>query len=81
MKLLPPEVYIAPDYEALCLKAAELYLEAAGESIIERGRCSVALAGGTTPQRFYELLMENAGSGAALEGVHFFWADERCVPP
>jgi 6-phosphogluconolactonase len=44
----------------------------------ERGVAHLALSGGTTPQRAYELL---AARAADLEGVHIWFADERCVPP
>jgi 6-phosphogluconolactonase len=36
------------------------------------------LSGGTTPGRTYELL---GARPEALEGVHVWFADERCVPP
>jgi 6-phosphogluconolactonase len=44
----------------------------------ERGVAHLALSGGTTPKRAYELLAARAPD---LEGVHIWFADERCVPP
>ena len=44
----------------------------------ERGVAHLALSGGTTPKRTYELL---AARAADLEGVHIWFADERCVAP
>jgi 6-phosphogluconolactonase len=44
----------------------------------ERGVAHLALSGGTTPKRTYELL---AARSADLEGVRIWFADERCVPP
>jgi 6-phosphogluconolactonase len=44
----------------------------------ERGVAHLALSGGTTPTRTYELL---AARAADLEGVHIWFADERCVAP
>ena len=44
----------------------------------ERGVAHLALSGGTTPGRTYELL---GASGPALDGVHVWFADERCVTP
>jgi len=44
----------------------------------QRGVAHLALSGGTTPKRTYELL---AARAADLEGVHIWFADERCVPP
>jgi 6-phosphogluconolactonase len=39
-------------------------------------RVSLVLAGGTTPRAVYELLDESA-----VDGVDFFFGDERAVPP
>jgi 6-phosphogluconolactonase len=44
----------------------------------QRGVAHLALSGGSTPRRAYELLAENP---AQLEGVEVWFADERCVPP
>ena len=44
----------------------------------QRGVAHLALSGGTTPGRTYELLGANA---PALDGVDLWFADERCVAP
>jgi 6-phosphogluconolactonase len=42
----------------------------------------VALSGGRIAQKFYTQTVEQAkGRKIAFARVHFFWADERCVPP
>jgi 6-phosphogluconolactonase len=42
----------------------------------------VALSGGRIAQKFFAATVEQAKTRAVLfERVHFFWADERCVPP
>jgi len=62
--------------------AAELFLRQANEAIKDRGRFSVALSGGHTPQRAYELLAGPPFNRLVDWGrVHVFWGDERCVPP
>jgi len=38
----------------------------------------LVLSGGSTPRAIHELL---AASHLDWDGVHFFWGDERCVPP
>src|SRR5207249_8973029 len=44
-------------------------------------RFSVALAGGQTPQQFYErLAKEPYKSSIPWAKIWFFWGDERCVP-
>ncbi len=43
---------------------------------------SVALAGGATPHRLYQLLASPAyRARIPWKVVHLFWTDERCVPP
>jgi 6-phosphogluconolactonase len=42
----------------------------------------VALSGGRITQKFFAATVEQAKSRAiSFAHVHFFWADERCVPP
>jgi 6-phosphogluconolactonase len=42
----------------------------------------VALSGGRIAQKFFATTVKQAKARAvAFERVHFFWADERCVPP
>jgi 6-phosphogluconolactonase len=43
---------------------------------------NVALSGGRIAQQFFTATVAEARRrGVAFDGVHFFWADERCVPP
>jgi 6-phosphogluconolactonase len=45
-------------------------------------RHCVALSGGRIAQKFFTAIAEQAEARAVSFGrVHFFWADERCVPP
>jgi 6-phosphogluconolactonase len=74
-----PRVEIAPDPEALARRAAA---EIAGRAAAARGRFAVALAGGSTPRRTYELLAGSPHRQAVPWGqVEIFFGDERCVPP
>src|ERR1017187_5618617 len=42
----------------------------------------VALSGGRITQKFFAAVVEqNKTRKISFDGVHFFWADERCVPP
>jgi 6-phosphogluconolactonase len=62
--------------------AALRFIEIARESIAARGRFSVALAGGSTPKRIYELLASDELSRELdWSRVHIFFGDERSVPP
>lgn len=63
----------------LAASRTEEILEAAVEG---RGRASLALAGGTTPDLVYRRLAARARSGRVdWSRVEIFQGDERCVPP
>jgi 6-phosphogluconolactonase len=74
-------IRVYADPESLSRAAATWFVRQAEAALGARGRFSVALSGGGTPRRTYELL-------AALpyrnqvdwRRVHVFWGDERCVP-
>jgi 6-phosphogluconolactonase len=74
-------IKVYPDLESLSQAAASLVVEQASQAVAARGRFCVALSGGRTPRRTYELL---AGppfkEQAPWYGMHIFWGDERCVP-
>jgi 6-phosphogluconolactonase len=66
----------------LFLVTAEKFVETGNEAIKERGRFSVALAGGTTPKSLYELLATDLFHNQIdWEKVYFFFGDERNVLP
>lgn len=48
-----------------------------------RRRYDVALSGGRIAKTFFSEIVHQAGQmpDGLFEDVHFFWADERCVPP
>ncbi len=72
---------IFTDAEALSRGAAALFVHLAERAVATRGRFVVALSGGGTPRRSYELLAEPAfAARVAWPLVHVFWGDERCVP-
>lgn len=76
-----PIIRRLPDPESVSQAAAEEFIRLAAECISARGKFTVALAGGSTPKRMYQLL----GSAGYKERVNwarveFFWGDERCVP-
>ena len=41
----------------------------------------VALSGGSTPRMFFESLASRYASKIDWNIIHFYWGDERCVPP
>ena len=74
-------IKIYPDTEALSLAAAELFAAEARQAVQARGRFTVALSGGSTPRRAYQLLAGEAFRELVpWQDTHIFWGDERCVP-
>ncbi|MGH7333506.1 MAG: 6-phosphogluconolactonase [Candidatus Rokuibacteriota bacterium] len=75
-------VDVLPDRAALMRAAAEEFVKVAGHAQAARGRCSVALSGGSTPAALYTLLA-SADFARRMDWSHVqvFWGDERCVPP
>jgi 6-phosphogluconolactonase len=76
------EVEVCADDDALMTAAAETVVRSAAEAIEEAGFATIALSGGTTPKRLYQLLA-TPGYATRVDWphVHVFFGDERCVPP
>jgi len=77
------EIRVFPDLPALSRAAASEFVERSREAIRDRDRFAVVLSGGSTPKTLYELLGKDPGIKGAVEWekVHFFFSDERHVPP
>lgn len=71
-----------PDLDAVSREAAQRFVTHAQAAMRDGGRFTVALAGGSTPERLYRLLATpQYRDRVQWERVHFFFGDERCVPP
>jgi 6-phosphogluconolactonase len=69
---------ILSDAEALACRVADWLLAAA---VGRGGRFAVALSGGSTPRRLYELLTSSRYREVfPWARTHWFWGDERFVP-
>jgi 6-phosphogluconolactonase len=68
-------VRVFDDLESMSVAAAAVVVELAAGST---GPFSIALAGGSTPSRLYEILAEDS-AGIDWKKVHLFWGDERFV--
>lgn len=66
------------DPEAVAARAATRIASLIAQARERRGVAHVALAGGGTPRRAYELL---AGLVERWDGVELWFGDERCVAP
>jgi 6-phosphogluconolactonase len=76
-----PNVSIYPDVDSLSRAAAEMFSQVADQAIAERKRFLVAISGGSTPKRLFQILSRPPyAQGLAWENIHFFWCDERLVP-
>src|SRR6185369_11047954 len=79
---MPMQIYA--DAKELARGAAEEFVARGVEAVAQRGLFMVALSGGSTPKMLYELL---ANPGEPFREripwgeTHFFWSDERHVPP
>jgi len=67
--------------QELFAAAAEEVVHAANEAVAQRGRFTIALAGGSTPKSLYNLVATNARTTLPWDRMFFFWGDERHVPP
>ena len=70
-------VRVFPDAEAVARHAADALAWRIGDARKAGREVHIALAGGTTPRRAYELL---AGIEGSWKHVHLWLGDERCVP-
>lgn len=71
-----------PDAEAVSRAAGQDLVDLARTAIAERGRFCVALSGGATPRRMYEILADGPRwAQIDWRRVEFFWGDERAVGP
>lgn len=73
------KIYESPEElaEEFAGELAGRFRKAAGSGNIY----TVVLSGGNTPAVLYSLMAEKYGDSVDWKLVHFFWGDERCVPP
>jgi 6-phosphogluconolactonase len=68
--------------DALAEAAASAWLDEIEAANRAGMRQCVALSGGRIAQKFFLATAEKGlARRVSFQGVHFFWADERCVPP
>src|SRR6267378_2811174 len=80
---MKPEIRIVEDAAVLAREAATEFARVAAESVRTRQLFTVVLSGGSTPKSLYALLADEEPWRSELPwaGMHFFWGDERNVPP
>lgn len=72
---------VASSAEALAQEAAREFVTRAVAAVHAHGRFDVALSGGATPLRTYQLLAGAARDAVPWAKVNVFFGDERCVGP
>jgi 6-phosphogluconolactonase len=77
------DIRIVPDPQALYRAAADEFIGHALDAVNARGICHVALSGGSTPKGLYALLVNDESLRQQMPWgkLHFWWSDERHVPP
>ena len=67
--------------EEVLVNLAAYFVTIARQAISEKGKCSIALSGGNSPKKLYEIL-SSAGFKDQVEWrkLDFFFGDERYVP-
>ncbi|PEN13712.1 6-phosphogluconolactonase [Longibacter salinarum] len=73
------DVHVFPTLDALSRAAAQHIAAHVQTVLLDQDVYALALAGGSTPERTYELLASGFPR-IPWERVHLFWGDERFVP-
>jgi len=77
------QVDVFPDVHALTVAGAERFAVLANKAVEHHGVFAVALSGGSTPKALYRLMAADEDIRARIPWpkIHFFFGDERHVPP
>ena len=83
MGIANSEIVVVKDSVALSYKAAEILVGCIAEVLEQRPHFSTALSGGSTPKTLFSMLAadDSFKNKIPWDKIHFFWGDERCVPP
>src|SRR6185436_10992930 len=76
-------IHVADSADDLSLAAAHEFARITTSAVQLRGRCFVALSGGSTPRGLHQALARTEAITAHVpwSAIEFFWSDERHVPP
>jgi 6-phosphogluconolactonase len=76
---MKPTINVFPSIEAIAEAVAGMFIELLrkpGEELIH-----IALSGGNTPKVIFNYLNKTYGNKLTDNRFHFWWGDDRCVPP
>ncbi|MCB0560518.1 MAG: 6-phosphogluconolactonase [Lewinellaceae bacterium] len=74
---MPTQIHIAETAE----QVAEDFAHFFADWVKDKPMVTVALSGGSTPKVLFRLWANQYQDNIDWEKAHFFWGDERCVPP
>jgi 6-phosphogluconolactonase len=77
---MPDAVHVLDDEPALAQAVAVAMRDSITSAVQQRGTCSLALSGGSTPRRLYRTLAAEFRDRIPWRAVDIFWSDERFVP-
>lgn len=76
------EVALAGDHDQTLEFSVDYFFEVANQAIEEKGFCTVALSGGSTPKALFKKWVQPQNiTRVDWKKIHFFFGDERSVPP
>jgi 6-phosphogluconolactonase len=76
-----PVVRAFDDLDALSRAVADEVAAIARAAVAERGAFHIALSGGSTPRRLFQLLAQRGADALPWRELVLWWGDERTVPP
>jgi 6-phosphogluconolactonase len=79
--VIAADLRVSADVHDLALSAAGAIAQRLVDAVRRQGSAAIALSGGRTPQGLYRQLAARHRDDVPWDRVHFFWGDERCVPP
>ena len=74
---MPTQIHIAETAEQTAEDIAHFF----ADWVKDKPLVALALSGGSTPQVIFRLWAEQYLESIDWKKIHFFWGDERCVPP
>ncbi|MFT5300473.1 MAG: 6-phosphogluconolactonase [Mariniblastus sp.] len=80
-KTVNPTIKVFADNPAVALEFARDFVELLKSLTATQPQVTVSLSGGSTPKLLFEILANQFATDVPWNQVHFFWGDERCVPP
>jgi 6-phosphogluconolactonase len=81
MKFTEDSLFVSPTPVKLAEELSGWFFAQALEISESKKSFYVAISGGNTPILFFNILAAKYSRSLNWDNIHFFWADERCVPP